>query len=54
VVRLNGYQEGHCFYCSDPISIDPATVEICDIDHFLPWSLGFGADSLIGALSGGQ
>jgi hypothetical protein len=37
---LSGYNKGRCFYCSRPISIESASPELCDVDHFFPWSLG--------------
>ncbi len=36
---LNGYQKGRCFYCYDSISVDKHCENVCDVDHFLPWSL---------------
>jgi len=36
---LNGYQKGKCFYCYDSISIISKENNLCDVDHFLPWSL---------------
>ena len=36
---LNGYQKGRCFYCYSPISIRPETINLADVDHFLPWVL---------------
>lgn len=36
---LNGYQKGRCFYCYDSISVDKHSENVCDVDHFLPWSL---------------
>lgn len=34
---LNGYQKGICFYC--PAQIQLEGEEVCDIDHFFPFSL---------------
>lgn len=34
---LNGYQKGVCFYC--PAKIQLEGEEVCDIDHFFPFSL---------------
>jgi 5-methylcytosine-specific restriction endonuclease McrA len=36
---LNGYQKGRCFYCYNTISVNKNSDNICDVDHFLPWSL---------------
>lgn len=33
---LNGYQRGKCFYCGAPISVDPNSDNLCDVDHFIP------------------
>lgn len=33
---LNGYQKGTCFYCYQPISIIEGSINMCDVDHFLP------------------
>lgn len=33
---LNGYQRGKCFYCGAPISVDPNSYNLCDVDHFIP------------------
>ena len=35
---LNGYQRGHCFYCYDTISLNPASSRLPDVDHFIPHS----------------
>ena len=39
---LNGYQKGHCFYCSAPIRIEAAKddPDAPKVDHFLPFKLG--------------
>ena len=37
---LNGYQKGKCFYCFDRISLDSASEDFTDVDHFLPHVLG--------------
>lgn len=37
---LNGYQKGHCFYCSGAISIQPGCALNADIDHFIPHVAG--------------
>lgn len=36
---LNGYQKGHCFYCSAPISLTQVALQP-DVDHFFPHMLG--------------
>lgn len=36
---LNGYQRGKCFYCGAPISVDPDSENLCDVDHFIPHTL---------------
>ena len=36
---LNGYQKGHCFYSLTPISLDRFSINLCDVDHFLPHTL---------------
>jgi hypothetical protein len=36
---LNGYQKGYCFYSRTPISLDRLSVNLCDVDHFLPHTL---------------
>lgn len=33
---LNGYQKGHCFYCSTSISVLPGDAQLADVDHFFP------------------
>ena len=35
---LNGYQKGKCFYSFQDISINSTSLNICDVDHFLPHS----------------
>lgn len=37
---LNGYQKGKCFYCFNPISIEPGSKDLTDVDHFFPHFLG--------------
>ena len=37
---LNGYQKGKCFYCFGHISLDSASEDFTDVDHFLPHMLG--------------
>ena len=45
---LNGYQKGKCFYCFGDISIEPTSVDLADVDHFVPHSLKpFGLGDLI-------
>jgi hypothetical protein len=36
---LNGYQKGRCFYCFTDITIDAATDQLADVDHFFPHAL---------------
>jgi 5-methylcytosine-specific restriction endonuclease McrA len=36
---LNGYQKGRCFYCYRPISIVAGSVDLADVDHFIPHTL---------------
>lgn len=36
---LNGYQRGKCFYCEAPISVNPHSENLCDVDHFIPHTL---------------
>ena len=36
---LNGYQKGLCFYSQRPISLDRYSLDLCDVDHFLPHTL---------------
>lgn len=36
---LNGYQKGKCFYCYDDISIENNSSNMCDVDHFFPYTL---------------
>ncbi|MBD2058118.1 HNH endonuclease [Oculatella sp. FACHB-28] len=36
---LNGYQKGKCFYCFQDISVEPASPNLADVDHFLPFVL---------------
>jgi hypothetical protein len=38
---LNGYQKGHCFYCFRRISLDAATEDLADVDHFFPFKLKY-------------
>lgn len=45
---LNGYQKGHCFYCHDVISVDRASSNLADVDHFLPWMLSDSISNLNG------
>ena len=33
---LNGYQKGLCFYCFAPISVEPKSSDLADVDHFFP------------------
>ncbi len=33
---LNGYQKGKCFYCFANISVDDASLDLADVDHFFP------------------
>lgn len=35
---LNGYQKGRCFYCYRPIGVNIGDIDLCDVDHFIPWS----------------
>jgi len=45
---LNGYQKGKCFYCFGDITVEAASAELADVDHFLPHSLKpFGLGDLI-------
>lgn len=41
---LNGYQRGKCFYCGAPISVDPNSDNLCDVDHFIPHTLQQSVD----------
>lgn len=34
---LNGYQKGKCFYSFQDISINSGNVNLCEVDHFLPY-----------------
>lgn len=36
---LNGYQKGYCFYSKTPISLNRLSLDLCDVDHFLPHTL---------------
>ncbi|NEU77571.1 HNH endonuclease domain-containing protein [Nostoc sp. UIC 10630] len=46
---LNGYQKGKCFYSFADISIKPTQVNLTDVDHFLPHTLGkYGIQNLDG------
>lgn len=36
---LNGYQKGKCFYCFDDITVDEIESNMCDVDHFFPYTL---------------
>lgn len=36
---LNGYQKGWCFYCYRDIAVKPGTIDLADVDHFIPWIL---------------
>ncbi|MBY5923385.1 HNH endonuclease domain-containing protein [Ferrimonas balearica] len=45
---LNGYQKGHCFYCYTPISVEPHSPRLADVDHFLPWMLNQDIPSING------
>lgn len=36
---LNGYQKGKCFYSFKDISINSKSENVCDVDHFIPFSL---------------
>lgn len=36
---LNGYQKGHCFYCSKPISLVSRDADLAHVDHFIPFIL---------------
>ena len=45
---LNGYQKGKCFYCFGDISVEAASSDLADVDHFLPHTLKpFGLGDLI-------
>jgi 5-methylcytosine-specific restriction endonuclease McrA len=45
---LNGYQKGKCFYCFDDISIESASEQLADVDHFFPHALKpYGLGELI-------
>jgi 5-methylcytosine-specific restriction endonuclease McrA len=33
---LNGYQKGKCFYCFGDISVESASDQLADVDHFVP------------------
>lgn len=33
---LNGYQKGKCFYSFQDISVQPGSLTLCQVDHFLP------------------
>lgn len=38
---LNGYQNGHCFYCFAVIEIGAGSaLSTCHVDHVFPWSIG--------------
>lgn len=37
---LNGYQKGKCFYCFRDISIQSGDLNLADVDHFIPHTLG--------------
>ena len=38
---LNGYQKGHCFYCSRPIQVTPTDDgDPVHVDHLIPFRLG--------------
>ncbi len=37
---LIGYQKGRCFYCFAPISVNPESPLLADVDHFFPFVLG--------------
>jgi 5-methylcytosine-specific restriction endonuclease McrA len=36
---LNGYQKGHCFYCSRSISVVSGDAALAHVDHFIPFVL---------------
>lgn len=36
---LNGYQKGHCFYCSKSISVVSLDADLAHVDHFIPFKL---------------
>lgn len=36
---LNGYQKGKCFYCYDAFSLHSGDPDLCEIDHFFPYTL---------------
>ena len=36
---LNGYQKGKCFYCFDDVSVELASSDLADVDHFFPHAL---------------
>ena len=36
---LNGYQNGHCFYCFDEIRLNANEEQLPDVDHVLPHTL---------------
>lgn len=45
---LNGYQKGKCFYCYKPISILSGSINLGDVDHFIP----FTAQDLVTEING--
>lgn len=36
---LNGYQKGHCFYCSRSVSLASRDADLAHVDHFIPFML---------------
>jgi len=38
-LALNGYQQGHCFYCYESILVVPNSPAPADVDHVFPYSL---------------
>jgi 5-methylcytosine-specific restriction endonuclease McrA len=41
---LNGYQKGRCFYCFRNISINAASDDLAEVDHFFPHRLKYCTD----------
>lgn len=42
---LNGYQKGKCFFCFADISVDTASADLADVDHFFPHTMKGDEDS---------